>query len=66
MLGELRAAHAKGQKWCGIDIQAERVADNMEGCIWEPALVKEVFFNSSFWATNKVIFGIKERPKPRF
>jgi len=43
MLGELRAAHAKGQKWCGIDIQAERVADNMEGCIWEPALVKEVF-----------------------
>ncbi|KAL7074921.1 hypothetical protein ACQ4LE_005683 [Meloidogyne hapla] len=41
MLGELRAAHAKGQKWCGIDIQAERVADNMEGCIWEPALVKE-------------------------
>ncbi|KAF7636723.1 T-complex protein 1 subunit eta [Meloidogyne graminicola] len=41
LLGELRAAHAKGKKWCGIDIQAERVADNMEGCIWEPALVKE-------------------------
>lgn len=42
LLGELRAAHQKGEKWAGVDIQRDCVADNMEGCIWEPALVKEV------------------------
>uniref|UniRef100_A0A914HEW9 T-complex protein 1 subunit eta n=1 Tax=Globodera rostochiensis TaxID=31243 RepID=A0A914HEW9_GLORO len=40
-LGELRAAHQRGEKWAGVDIQRECVADNMDGCVWEPALVKE-------------------------
>lgn len=43
----------KGQKWAGIDIQKECVADNMDGCIWEPALVKEV--NNEFNFKSKII-----------
>lgn len=40
LLNKLRMAHAKGEKWCGIDFQAETVGDNFEKFIWEPALVK--------------------------
>lgn len=29
-----------GQKWFGVDIQSEDLADNMESCVWEPAIVK--------------------------
>lgn len=29
-----------GNKWFGIDIQSEDLADNMESCVWEPAIVK--------------------------
>lgn len=55
LLGELRAAHQKGQKWAGIDIQRECVADNMDGCIWEPALVKENAIISAIEATCLVL-----------
>lgn len=44
MLSKLRKAHAVGQKWAGVDIQSEDVEDNMERCVWEPTLVKEVSF----------------------
>uniref|UniRef100_A0A1I7VRC7 T-complex protein 1 subunit eta n=1 Tax=Loa loa TaxID=7209 RepID=A0A1I7VRC7_LOALO len=40
ILNRLRHRHAKGDKWAGIDIYAEDVSDNMEACIWEPAIVK--------------------------
>ncbi|KAH7696411.1 CRE-CCT-7 protein, partial [Aphelenchoides avenae] len=41
ILNQLRARHQKGEKWAGVDIQRECVADNMAGCIWEPAVVKQ-------------------------
>jgi len=40
LLNKLRQKHATGQKWFGIDIQSEDLADNMETCVWEPAIVK--------------------------
>uniref|UniRef100_A0A914VTJ1 T-complex protein 1 subunit eta n=1 Tax=Plectus sambesii TaxID=2011161 RepID=A0A914VTJ1_9BILA len=40
ILNKLRHRHAKGEKWSGVDIQRETIADNMEACVWEPALVK--------------------------
>ncbi|VDM97727.1 unnamed protein product [Thelazia callipaeda] len=40
ILNRLRHRHAKGDKWVGVDIFAEDVSDNMEACVWEPALVK--------------------------
>lgn len=29
-----------GGKWFGVDVTREDVADNLESCVWEPALVK--------------------------
>jgi len=40
LLNKLRQKHAQGHKWFGIDIQSEDLADNMESCVWEPAIVK--------------------------
>jgi len=40
LLNKLRQKHAQGQKWIGVDIQSEDLADNMERCVWEPAIVK--------------------------
>jgi T-complex protein 1 subunit eta len=31
---------SKGNRWMGVDILNEDVADNMEKCVWEPSLVK--------------------------
>uniref|UniRef100_A0A0K0FVD4 T-complex protein 1 subunit eta n=1 Tax=Strongyloides venezuelensis TaxID=75913 RepID=A0A0K0FVD4_STRVS len=40
ILNQLRYRHSRGEKWAGIDIHTESVRDNIEGCVWEPALVK--------------------------
>lgn len=40
ILNKLRQKHAQGQRWAGVDILNEDVADNMEKCVWEPSLVK--------------------------
>ena len=37
---ELRAAHAKGGKWIGVDIENEGVCDTFQSFVWEPSLVK--------------------------
>lgn len=29
-----------GKCWYGVDIVNEDIADNMEACVWEPAIVK--------------------------
>lgn len=42
ILNRLRHRHAKGEKWAGVNIYGEDVNDNMEACIWEPAVVKLV------------------------
>ncbi|KAH3671442.1 hypothetical protein WICMUC_004623 [Wickerhamomyces mucosus] len=40
LLNKLRMAHAKGEKWFGIDFNKESIGDTFEEFIWEPALVK--------------------------
>lgn len=40
ILTKLRASHAQGNTWSGVDLDNECVSDNMKRCVWEPALVK--------------------------
>jgi len=40
ILSELRQRHSKGDTWAGVDLDQDQVSDNMERCVWEPALVK--------------------------
>ncbi|KAK3868005.1 hypothetical protein Pcinc_026583 [Petrolisthes cinctipes] len=40
ILNKLRARHAEGGKWYGVDVTTEDASDNFESCVWEPALVK--------------------------
>ncbi|ODV97231.1 hypothetical protein PACTADRAFT_48979 [Pachysolen tannophilus NRRL Y-2460] len=40
LLNKLRSAHARGEKWYGIDFTEESISDNMEKFVWEPSLVK--------------------------
>jgi T-complex protein 1 subunit eta len=40
ILNKLRMRHARGDRWAGVDIQSEGIADNFEKFVWEPALVK--------------------------
>ncbi len=37
---ELRAKHAHGNTWYGVDIENETVCDTLKTFVWEPALVK--------------------------
>ncbi|XP_015602968.1 T-complex protein 1 subunit eta isoform X2 [Cephus cinctus] len=40
ILNKLRQKHHQGKCWYGVDINSEDIADNMEACVWEPAVVK--------------------------
>jgi len=40
VVNDLRAKHAKDNKWFGVDIEKEGVMDMMKAYVWEPALVK--------------------------
>lgn len=40
ILNQLRKNHAMEQRWYGVDITKETVADNFEACVWEPSVVK--------------------------
>jgi len=40
ILNKLRQKHAQGEKWCGVDINNEDIADNFVACVWEPSVVK--------------------------
>ena len=40
-LNKLRARHAKGEIWAGVDIDSADVIDAMENFIWEPLIVKK-------------------------
>jgi len=40
IVNKLRARHAQGHTWFGVDIKEEDASDNMVACVWEPALVK--------------------------
>uniref|UniRef100_A0A8V0Z4Q9 T-complex protein 1 subunit eta n=1 Tax=Gallus gallus TaxID=9031 RepID=A0A8V0Z4Q9_CHICK len=40
ILNKLRAKHAQGGMWYGVDVNNEDIADNFEACVWEPAIVR--------------------------
>ena len=40
ILNKLRARHAQGGMWYGVDINNEDTADNFEAFVWEPAMVR--------------------------
>lgn len=40
LLNKLRAVHAKGETWYGVDFESESIGDNMEKYVWEPAINK--------------------------
>jgi len=41
IVNDLRAKHAKGHVWMGVDIENEGVCDTMKSFVWEPVLVKQ-------------------------
>lgn len=41
IVNELRAKHAQGHKWYGVDIENEGVCDTYNTFVWEPALLKQ-------------------------
>ncbi|CAH0559411.1 unnamed protein product [Brassicogethes aeneus] len=40
ILNKLRQKHAQGHCWYGVDISKEDVSDNLDACVWEPAIIK--------------------------
>uniref|UniRef100_A0A673CM46 T-complex protein 1 subunit eta n=1 Tax=Sphaeramia orbicularis TaxID=375764 RepID=A0A673CM46_9TELE len=40
ILNKLRAKHAQGGMWYGVDINNEDIADNFTNCVWEPSVVR--------------------------
>ncbi|XP_041056807.1 T-complex protein 1 subunit eta [Carcharodon carcharias] len=40
ILNKLRAKHAQGGVWYGVDVNNEDIADNFEACVWEPSVVR--------------------------
>uniref|UniRef100_A0A8C5W3H9 T-complex protein 1 subunit eta n=1 Tax=Microcebus murinus TaxID=30608 RepID=A0A8C5W3H9_MICMU len=40
ILNKLRARHAQGGTWHGVDINNEDIADNFQAFMWEPAMVR--------------------------
>ncbi|XP_072112896.1 T-complex protein 1 subunit eta [Mobula birostris] len=40
ILNKLRAKHAQGGMWYGVDVNNEDIADNFEACVWEPCVVR--------------------------
>ena len=40
VVNELRAKHAQGNRWYGVDIENEGVCDTFKTFVWEPALLK--------------------------
>ncbi|XP_013911519.1 PREDICTED: T-complex protein 1 subunit eta [Thamnophis sirtalis] len=40
ILNKLRAKHAQGGTWYGVDVNNEDIADNFDACVWEPAVVR--------------------------
>ncbi|MEJ1279392.1 chaperonin containing Tcp1 subunit 7 (eta) [Cricetulus griseus] len=40
ILNKLRARHAQGGMWYGVDVNNEDIADNFQAFVWEPAMVR--------------------------
>ncbi|SCU82788.1 LANO_0B07536g1_1 [Lachancea nothofagi CBS 11611] len=55
ILNRLRMAHSRGEKWFGVDFEAESVGDNFAKFVWEPAMVKINALSSATEATNLIL-----------
>ncbi|AOA62744.1 Cytosolic chaperonin Cct ring complex subunit eta [Komagataella phaffii CBS 7435] len=40
LLNKLRAAHAKGEVWYGVDFRNGGINDNLKSFVWEPSMMK--------------------------
>jgi T-complex protein 1 subunit eta len=59
ILSKLRAAHAKGDIWAGVDIENEGILDTFQAHIWEPVLIREHALNAATEAAC-VILSVDE------
>eukprot|EP01006_Ploeotia_vitrea_P036100 TRINITY_DN65978_c10_g5_i1.p1 TRINITY_DN65978_c10_g5~~TRINITY_DN65978_c10_g5_i1.p1 ORF type:complete len:574 (+),score=345.33 TRINITY_DN65978_c10_g5_i1:88-1722(+) len=41
IVNQLRAKHAQGSRWEGVDIENEGTVDTIKSFVWEPAMLKE-------------------------
>ncbi|QSL66825.1 hypothetical protein MERGE_001212 [Pneumocystis wakefieldiae] len=55
ILSNLRMRHARGERWAGVSIKSEGVADNFEEFIWEPSLVKINAISSATEAASMIL-----------
>lgn len=55
ILNKLRQKHAQGHCWYGVDINKEDISDNMEACVWEPAIVKDNALTAAAEATCLIL-----------
>ncbi|CDK28981.1 unnamed protein product [Kuraishia capsulata CBS 1993] len=55
LLNKLRAVHAKGETWYGIDFKSETIGDNLANFVWEPALVKINALQSATEASTLIL-----------
>lgn len=55
ILNELRAQHANGNLWSGVDIENEGVCNTLEAYIWEPVLVKQNALNAATEAALTIL-----------
>ncbi|MEM3427050.1 MAG: TCP-1/cpn60 chaperonin family protein, partial [Nitrososphaerales archaeon] len=52
---ELRAKHAEGQKWFGVDVREGKVADIYSKEIFDPLVVKEQIIKSATDAASMIL-----------
>jgi len=62
IVNELRARHAKGDTWAGVDIDNEATCDTYEKFVWEPVLVKQNALSAAVEAAC-VILSVDETVK---
>jgi T-complex protein 1 subunit eta len=65
MLNRLRHRHAKGELWVGVNVQQETLCDNMQACVWEPAIVKRQVNARSFVAIKSLHRRSWQQPRQR-
>ncbi|XP_048456899.1 T-complex protein 1 subunit eta [Rhincodon typus] len=65
ILNKLRAKHAQGGMWYGVDVNNEDIADNFESCVWEPAVVRINAFTAASEAACLILSVDETIKNPR-
>jgi T-complex protein 1 subunit eta len=55
ILNQLRAAHAKDNRWHGVDIENGGVTDTLKAFVWEPMLVKQQALSAACEAACQIL-----------